>query len=212
MRSSEWVLSSSGLLAASPSHSHLSQPQLRAAACLFGHCLAICDTLILKSPCSTYADCQLWLASSSSTQQSWCFFNFHSGGGSWNGTDRASKGNFEGGLQNKSTTGTLLGTGVPWMKTLVWQGDKPLLLVFPLFLKHVQKQGLIYQLLPLFAAFSTRCKIGIGNNWGRNCCDGKEELPPSMPSFLKWHSGEIHPPGSSVENPCCRFEKQLIKY
>ena len=102
--------------------------------------------------------------------------------------------------------GTLLGTGVPWMKTLVWQGDKPLLLVFPLFLKHVQKQGLIYQLLPLFAAFSTRCKIGIGNNWGRNCCDGKEELPPSMPSFLKWHSGEIHPPGSSVENPCCRFE------
>ena len=91
--------------------------------------------------------------------------------------------------------GTLLGTGVPWMKTLVWQGDKPLLLVFPLFLKHVQKQGLIYQLLPLFAAFSTRCKVGIGNNWGRNCCDGKEELPPSksMPSFLKWHSGEIHP-------------------
>ena len=33
-----------------------------------------------------------------------------------------------------------------------------------------------------------RCKVGIGNNWGRNC-GGKEELPPSMPSFLKWHSG-----------------------
>ena len=42
-----------------------------------------------------------------------------------------------------------------------------------------------------------RCKVGIGNNWGRNC-GGKEELPPSMPSFLKWHSR-------------CRRDTQIIR-
>ena len=113
----------------------------------------------------------------------------------WNGTDWVSKAK-----QGLTIWGRLpkqanhRGNTWNWMKTLGWQGDKPLLLVFPLFLNMgVQKAGLIYQLLPLFAAFSTRCKVGMGNNWGRNCCDGKEELPPSMASFLKWHSGEIHP-------------------
>ena len=46
-----------------------------------------------------------------------------------------------------------------------------------------------HQLWTLFGADPTMCKVGIGNNWGRNCGSGKEELPPSADSFLKWHSG-----------------------